>query len=334
MKQCNLYLRLILPVAVIMCLTTNLVLADVSGLSKRPKIILNAETAFMPGHILSDYLEQFKTLVEKKTRGRMVVNIVAGERSEEEVNIRCSDGTIDMQATGGEPLEVFSPQYFFFNAPYVIMDYDHFQRVWDGDIGDEAKALIESEGNMVSVGTVYRGLRQMTSNKPIMGPEDIVDLRLRLPGVPTWITVWESLEATAVPVPLTGLYDALATGTAEASEGDLTQINSFSLFEVQSHLAMTNHLVAVGWIMLNKDFFDQLPMRFKFIMLWAAHRASQWATDQIIANEENLLVELQNNGMTVTQPDAEAIREKAKPAVEALFATEWPVTTWEEVLAQ
>jgi hypothetical protein len=38
--------------------------------------------------------------------------------------------------------------------------------------------------------------------------------------------------------------------------------------------------------------------------------------------------------MSVTTPDAEAIRVKAKPAVEELFRTSWPVTTWEEVLAQ
>jgi hypothetical protein len=36
--------------------------------------------------------------------------------------------------------------------------------------------------------------------------------------------------------------------------------------------------------------------------------------------------------MIVGYPDADAIRLKAKPAVDNLFATEWDVTTWEEVL--
>lgn len=297
-------------------------------------IVINAETAFKEGHILSDFLLQFEDAIERRSRGKISVNVVSGINSEEDVNIMCSEGAIDMQATGGEPLEVFSPEYFFFNAPYVIMDYDHFLRVWNGPIGSDAKALIEANGNMISVGTVYRGLRQMTSNIPITGPDDIVDLKLRLPGVPTWITVWESLDAIPVPVPLTSLYDSLADGTAEASEGDLTQIYSFNLFEVQNHLAFTNHLVAVGWITLNKEFYDGLPCHYKRLILRSVEQASQWATDQIIANEADILAQLQENGMTVTQPDADAIREKAKPAVENLFVTEWPVTTWEEVLAQ
>jgi hypothetical protein len=37
--------------------------------------------------------------------------------------------------------------------------------------------------------------------------------------------------------------------------------------------------------------------------------------------------------MTIVMPDADAIREQARPAVDELFRT-WPVTTWQEVLAQ
>jgi hypothetical protein len=38
--------------------------------------------------------------------------------------------------------------------------------------------------------------------------------------------------------------------------------------------------------------------------------------------------------MQVVIPDADSFRAKAKPAVEQLFKTTWPVTTWAEVLAQ
>jgi len=38
--------------------------------------------------------------------------------------------------------------------------------------------------------------------------------------------------------------------------------------------------------------------------------------------------------MQVVIPDAESFRVKAKAAVEGLFQKEWPVTTWQEVLAQ
>ncbi len=58
------------------------------------------------------------------------------------------------------------------------------------------------------------------------------------------------------------------------------------------------------------------------------------AGQKIKAGEAALLVDLQRKGMQVVIPDAESFRVKAKPAVEALFQKEWPVTTWQEVLAQ
>ncbi|MGA2959114.1 MAG: hypothetical protein ABSF48_25770 [Thermodesulfobacteriota bacterium] len=50
------------------------------------------------------------------------------------------------------------------------------------------------------------------------------------------------LGAEPVPVPLPELYKSLKEGKAEASEGDLPQISSFKLNEVQNYLTITNHL--------------------------------------------------------------------------------------------
>ena len=50
--------------------------------------------------------------------------------------------------------------------------------------------------------------------------------------------------------------------------------------------------------------------------------------------ESAYLIDLQRKGMQVVIPDADSFREKAKPAVDELFKTQWSVTTWAEVLAQ
>src|SRR5262249_19562324 len=149
------------------------------------------------------------------------------------------------------------PAYFFFNGPYVINDYAHFLRMWKSHLGDEARDLIDANSNLVSLGTAYGGFRQFTSNKPIAGPADFVGLKLRLPPTPDWVAVWSSLGAVPVQVPLTGIYEALATGVAEASEGDLTQILSLHLNEVQTNLTLTSHLVGFGLALVNECFLTK-----------------------------------------------------------------------------
>jgi tripartite ATP-independent transporter DctP family solute receptor len=300
----------------------------------RDSVSIIAASPFKSPHILVDAAEKFAALIKAESGGRISVRVIAGEASEEDVNIQCSKGTVDIQLTGGRPVEVFAPQYFFFNAPYVIKDYDHFLKVWNGELGKKAKDQVLAKGNMLSIGTVYRGLRQTTSNRPIAGPGDLGGLKLRLPVVPTWIAVWKSLGAEPVPVPLPELYDSLKSGRAEASEGDLTQIVSFKLAEVQSELSLTNHLVAIGWVTANKDFFNRLTEADQKLVMKTMEAACAWATEKMVGSENELLKQLQAAGMKVTKPDAAAIRDKAKGAVEELFKTAWPVTTWAEVLAQ
>lgn len=301
------------------------------------QVFIKATTPFQKGHIPADAMEMFKEKIEALTNGRIAVELQIGIVSEEEANVQCSQGIVDMQFTGGRPVEVFAPEYFFVNAPFIIKDYEHFLRVWNGPLGEKAKAMISEKGNMVCIGTIYRGYRQFTSNKPIQKVEDLIGIKLRLPVVQTWIKVWQSLGVEPVPVPLPELYQALKEGRAEASEGDLTQIYSFKLYEVQSYLTLTNHLCGVGWITMYRPTFEKLSAEDQELIKAIMAEVCNWATEKIKDNENNIIAELQKLGMKVivlNEDVLQKIREMAEPAIEELFKTTWPVTTWAEVLAQ
>jgi TRAP-type C4-dicarboxylate transport system substrate-binding protein len=298
------------------------------------KTTIRLASPFKPGHTLVETGNKFKEIVEKGSGGRIGVEVQAGVGSEEEINDWCSQGKVEMQATGGRPLEVSAPQYFFFNAPYVMKDFDHFMRVWQGTLGNKAREQVEKNGNQKYLGIAYRGLRQTTSKKPLYTPADFYMLKLRLPTVKTWIAVWREIGTDPVPIPLPELYASLKDGKAQSSEGDLPQIASFKLNEVQNYLTLTNHLVQTGGVLINKAFFDRLPREDQDLIVKAAAQACAWSNEGIKKEEKKLLIELQRKGMQVVVPDADSLREKGRPAVEQLFKTEWPVTTWADVLAQ
>jgi tripartite ATP-independent transporter DctP family solute receptor len=298
------------------------------------KTTIRIGSPFKPGHILVDAADKFKEIVETRSGGRIAVQIDAGTKSEEEIANLNSAGQLEMQSNGHRSLEVFAPQYFFFNAPYVMKDFDHFMRVWNGKLGQAARDQVEQKGNVKFLGIVYRGLRQTTANKPIYTPADVYGVKLRLPNVKTWMIVWQAIDATPVPLTLPELYPGLKSGKADASEGDLPQIVSFKLDEVQTRLIITNHLVQTGGMLINKPFFDRLSRADQDLVVQAAKEATDWANAKMRSGESALLLDLQRKGMQVVIPDAEAFRVKARPAVEGLFKSEWPVTTWAEVLAQ
>ena len=297
------------------------------------KVVIRVGSPFKAGHILVEAAEKFKELAESRSGGRIAVQIDAGTKSEEDINTLNSTGALEMQSNGTMFLQVYAPPYYFFTGPYVMKDFEHYMRVWDGRLGQAARAQME-KSNLKYLGTVYRGLRQMTTKKPVYSPADVYGLKLRLPNVPTWMAVWKAMDADPIGVPLPDLYNALKTGKAEASEGDLPQIASFKLDEVQSHLIITNHLVQTGGMLINKPFFDKLSKADQDLIVKTAKEAEDWANNKIKTGEAAILVDLQRKGMQVVIPDAESFRVKAKPAVEALFQKEWSVTTWQEVLAQ
>ena len=305
--------------------------------AKKPPLNIRVATPFAAGHILADTAAKFKELIEAKTHGKITVAISTSVLNEQTINpamVSCDANArvADIMLTGGQPLQDWAPQYFFFNGPYVIRDYAHLLRVFRSHLGDEARALMAENGNLAALGTVYRGFRQFTSNRPIVTPTDMVGLKLRLPPTPDWVAVWSSLGVTPVQIPLTGIYEALRTGVAEASEGDLTQISSLRLNEVQTHLSLTSHLVAFGLVLANECFLTSVSNGDETKIRRAMCEATEWGSEQMALRESTLLAQLQQAGMTAVTPDAAAIRAAAQPAIDALFASKWTVTTWAEVL--
>jgi TRAP-type C4-dicarboxylate transport system substrate-binding protein len=298
------------------------------------KATIRIGSPFKPGHILVDAADRFKALVEQRSGGRIAVAIDAGTKSEEEINKLNSAGGLEMQSNGTMFVQVYAPRYYFLSVPYVMKDYDHVVRVWNGKLGQETRAEMEKNGNLTFLGIIDRGQRQTTAKKPVYTPADVYNMKLRLPVLPTWVAVWKAIGADPVPLPLPELYSGLKSGKAEASEGDVSQITSFKLDEVQTHLIMTNHYPTWGGMLIHKPFFDRLAKADQALIIQAAKEACEFANARMKATENSYVLELQRKGMQVVIPDADSFRAKAKPAVEELFKTQWTVTTWAEVLAQ
>src|SRR5574341_1303961 len=268
------------------------------------KTVIRVGSPFKAGHILVDAAEKFKELVARESGGRIEVQIDAGTKSEEEINKLNSAGALEMQSNGTMYLMVYAPPYYFLSAPYVMKDFDHFMRVWNGKLGQQAMAEMEKNGNLKYLGTIYRGQRQTTAKKPIYTPADAYNMKRRLPPIPSWMAVWKAIGADPVALSLPELYPGLKSGKVDSSEGDLPQVSSFKLDEVQTHLIMTNHLVQTGGMLINKPFFDRLPKADQDLIVQAAKEACDWANAKMKTGESASLLALQRKGMLVMIPDA------------------------------
>lgn len=291
-------------------------------------------STFEPGHILVQAAEMFKEDIEEESDGDVSVEISAGGAygSEDETGEIVSQGGAEAHSAGSFPYFQFAPEYWFFGCPFVLSDYDQLLSVLDSDEMQEAHDALIENGNQRPIGQqIYRGARHFTSNSAIRSPDDVDGLNLRLPELDPWVDIWEEVGASPTPVALDELYSALEQGTADASEGGAEQISSFNLYEVQSHLSLTGHLIANGNIYINEDFYQGLDETYQDMIMEVGQSATQAAAEESQSREEDLIEELGEEGMTVVEDvDREAFQEQAAPAVEQLFEETWAFD-WETV---
>ena len=107
------------------------------------KITIRLGSPFKPGHILVDAGEKFKELIEGASGGRLAVKFEIGTKSEEEIVNLNSACAFEIQANGTQFLQLKAPPYYFFTNPYVMKDFEHYMRVWDGKLGQQACAELE-----------------------------------------------------------------------------------------------------------------------------------------------------------------------------------------------
>src|SRR5512139_1985354 len=143
------------------------------------------------GGIVLEAAEKFMEMVERGSGGRFEFKIDAGTKAELDITNMNRKGEIEMQSNGTAFLEHYAPPYYFFTNPYVMKDFDHYMRVWNGKLGKQALADMEKNGNLKYLGTIYRGQRQTTAKKPLYTPADAYNMKLRLPNVPSWMVVWK-----------------------------------------------------------------------------------------------------------------------------------------------
>lgn len=290
-------------------------------------------SSFEEGHVLVDAAEEFADQVEDETDGAVSIEVIPGGSygAEDEITEQVQDGVIEMSSAGGMPYSMFTPEYYFFDNPFVVEDLNHLRQIEDSEQFGTGQERLTEEGNQRHIGSfIYRGLRQFTANEPIREPADLDGIDLRLPELDPWVSIWEEVGASATAVALDELYSALEQGVAEASEGDAEQINSFNLHEVQDYLSLTEHQVQAGGLYINEEFFQGLDEANQDVVLEAAEAASVSASQQAEDDEQDIIAELEAEGMEIIDDvDQDAFLELAEPAVNDLFESEWE-GTWDE----
>lgn len=258
------------------------------------------------------FAEEVTTLSD----GRIEVQIFPSEQLGKEIDLinGIQLGTVDMTITG-ESLQNWAPKAALLAIPYALRDLDHLDAVAGGLIGEEIKAQILERTQLRPIAYFARGPRNLTSNRPIETPDELQGLRLRVPNVPLFVKVWETLGAKPTPMAFSEVFTSLQSSTIDAQENPLSLIQSASFFEVQDYVNLTEHVHSWIYVVIGENKFSSMPEDLQQAVLEAADRMQRHERELFLAEEEQLAAELKERGMTFIEVDKQAFIDQAKPAV-------------------
>ncbi len=235
------------------------------------------------------------------------------------MNAMVQGGELDLVVNGYSDMSYVIPELNMIGAPYAISDFEHFERVVNGSFGKKMDARFAEEGIKV-LDIWYFGTRQTTSNRAINSLEDMAGLRLRVPNVPFLIAYAENTGASAAPVAFQEVYLALQTNQVDGQENPLPTIRDMKFYEVQSHIALTNHFIASQSINISTETWDGLSSEEQGWLMEAVKAGGDINDEKTYASEAGLVAEFEAAGLTVTSPDTAAFREAMKPYYDELDA--------------
>lgn len=264
---------------------------------------------------------KFAEIVKAKSGGKINVKLFAGGTLGGDLQTvsALQGGTVEMTVLNAGLLAAQVKEFSAMDIPFLFNNSKEAFAVMDSDF---AKRLLNrlSDKNLVGLGYWDLGFRNVTNSKhPITKLEDFSGLKLRVLQLPTYINLFNTLGANAVPMPFTELYPALETKAVDGQDNPVTVIFNSKLFEVQKYLSLTRHTYNPQVLLISKKFWEKLSPAEQKLISESAAEATVYQRKVSLEREAGALEALKKAGMQVNElspAEVARIRDKVKPVIE------------------
>src|SRR5215217_3311866 len=252
-----------------------------------------------PGSLFDRSSQEFAKRANEKLGGKAKISVYGSSQlgGDTELLKKLKLGTVDLAL----PSTVMSSQvalFGLFEMPYLVKDRAHMERIREQIVNPTLVPAAEKEGYRI-IATWENGIRHITNSKrPIVKPEDLKGLKLRVPQGGWRVKMFQSYGANPSPMAFSEVFVALQTGVMDGQENPLAQIYPSRFYEVQKYLSMSNHVYTPAYLVAGRSWKKFSPEIQK--ALTEAAREIQPVVYEIAAKmDEEFLQKLKDGGMQV-----------------------------------
>jgi len=270
-------------------------------------------------------------LIAKNTGGAIKVTVYPSSQlgKLQELAEAVSTGTIALSHNTAGGIGSLHEPFGALDTPYLYRDLDHLMKVMDVSSPVMKKlndGLVKAAGVRVLY-AYYFGTRQLTANKAIRQPADLSGLKIRAIPFPIYMAAVEGLGAIPVPVDWSEVPTALATGQVAGQENPVNVVLSSKLYEKQSHMMLTSHIMNAQLIVINEKAWQGLSPAQRDQVAKAGAEVRTKATEMVRSQEAEETNKLKGLKMTVIGPaeglKLDAFKASVNKQVQAKFGAKF-----------
>lgn len=222
-------------------------------------------------------------------------------------------GALELATFPGTVMSTLIPVTSVTGVGFAFTSYDKVWAAMDGEVGNHIRRSIE-KFKLQPFDTVWdNGFRQITTSvRAINTPDDLRNLKLRVPPVPLWVAMFKALGAAPVSLPLSEAYQALQTKVADGQENPLALINNAKFYEVQKYCSLTNHAWDGFWFVASGRTWKNMPADVQQIMQKHINAAARKQRDDIVRANVDLQKALEGKGLQFNRVEPAAFQALLK----------------------
>ncbi|MFC0274547.1 TRAP transporter substrate-binding protein [Metabacillus herbersteinensis] len=268
-------------------------------------------------------LLKFKEVVESKSGGNIEVEVHAGTIGTEESEL------VEKLKLGAADVVLVSPGFMtqtgvkevdLFALPYLFDNYEHWEQVVDGEVGEEVASIVNEKSNndFKIVGYWSAGVRHFYGKNQIETMDDLKGMTIRTQTSGVVSDYWKQTGAIPTSVAWGELYQALQQNVVDSSE------NSYPYFVQQNHhktgngkfITETGHDYTTRFLLVNGNEFDSYTQEQQDIIMEAADASVQAEREALYAQEDEYKEIAITDGAEIKEIDTAPFVELAEPLQE------------------
>lgn len=286
------------------------------------------------GSLIDRANKRFTELVNERSEGRLKVNFIQGEQLGNDIDViqQMMQGSVDLYGDVVGWYANWVKDFNILNWGFTFRDNDHMQAFLDSELYQKLAEELREKNGLRILAAAPTQPRVLFAKRTIKSPDDLTDVKMRVPEIRTYLLLWQTLGTQPSRVAWAEIYLGLQTGTIEAAEGPVSAVYAAKFHEPAPYVMRTDHLVSTYHITMNDARFQALDPELQEIVLEAAGEAGAWARQQAEAETEETIQKMADEGATIIGVDRTSFAEKALSGVEEMEKDGvWSAGLWQRI---